>query len=568
MPPSQLTGPRVFISYSHDSPEHMDRVLELSNRLRVDGVDCTIDQYEVSPPKGWPRWMGSQIEDADYVLVVCTEIYEQRFKGKAEKGKGLGAKWEGAVITQELYDAEADNTKFIPVVFTPRDPAHIPVVLRGVTYYELYTEEGYEKLYRHITGQPNIIKPELGHLLPMPPRERQQVFPSPKTDADKNDRESLDAAVSKERVRGPSDSRQDGSQPKRDKHQALGLWVIGIIGGIAVLIFLLWLWSSPLAPVKLEEITRENPITKVNLIPLPQLKTESGVNEVALTRDGELAASAEESGIVHIWRVRSGDQPRALEKSGKPLATRCIAIGPNGNMIAAGSTDGKIRLWPSSNDPKPKVIESHTDSVYQVYFSPDGQRLASSGSDRQDVKSVRLWRITKGIELLKTFNIPDFNDQILTVSPDLQFVAIFSSQNKRIEIWSLIHSRLATVLENSDFVIEGGGAFSQDGKLFTAGSNWGVVRLWQMTDGKQLKDLAGPRNSVISIAFHPNGRIIAAGYPDGSISVWDIDSDEPPTTVKEHGQEVLSVTFSGNGAVLAAGGEDGKIQLWEIVGEV
>ena len=37
--------PKVFISYSHDSTEHAERVLELSNRLRRDGVDCMIDQY-------------------------------------------------------------------------------------------------------------------------------------------------------------------------------------------------------------------------------------------------------------------------------------------------------------------------------------------------------------------------------------------------------------------------------------------------------------------------------------------------------------------------------------------
>jgi SEFIR domain len=62
--------PRVFISYSHDSREHIDRVLALSNRLRADGIDCHIDQYEESPSEGWPRWMVNQIEDASFVLVA------------------------------------------------------------------------------------------------------------------------------------------------------------------------------------------------------------------------------------------------------------------------------------------------------------------------------------------------------------------------------------------------------------------------------------------------------------------------------------------------------------------
>ena len=37
-----MVAPRVFISYSHDSPEHKDRILALSDRLRQDGVDCSI----------------------------------------------------------------------------------------------------------------------------------------------------------------------------------------------------------------------------------------------------------------------------------------------------------------------------------------------------------------------------------------------------------------------------------------------------------------------------------------------------------------------------------------------
>jgi hypothetical protein len=106
--------PKVFISYSHDSHEHRDRVLILSDRLRADGIDCHIDQYEVSPPEGWPRWMVNQIEDADFVLVVCTENYERRFRGKEEPGKGLGAQWEGAIITQEIYDAAVRNHGIYP----------------------------------------------------------------------------------------------------------------------------------------------------------------------------------------------------------------------------------------------------------------------------------------------------------------------------------------------------------------------------------------------------------------------------------------------------------------------
>ena len=166
--------PKVFISYSHDSREHKDRVLDLSDRLRADGIDCHIDQYEESPPEGWPRWMVNQIKTAAFVLVVCTENYERRFSAMEDKGKGLGGKWEGAIITQKLYDDEALNTTLIPVLFSPSDSAYRPVILRSATYYTLDTDEGYEALYRRLTGQPHTRKPELGKIRPMPPGERKQ----------------------------------------------------------------------------------------------------------------------------------------------------------------------------------------------------------------------------------------------------------------------------------------------------------------------------------------------------------------------------------------------------------
>jgi hypothetical protein len=53
---NETDHPKVFISYSHDSREHIDRVRELSDRLRAEGIDCILDQYEASPPEGWPRW--------------------------------------------------------------------------------------------------------------------------------------------------------------------------------------------------------------------------------------------------------------------------------------------------------------------------------------------------------------------------------------------------------------------------------------------------------------------------------------------------------------------------------
>jgi len=76
-----MKAPKVFTSYAHESEEHNDRVFELSEKLRAEGVDSTIDQYVVSPPEGWPRWTRSQVQQANFVLLVCTETYQKRYEG-------------------------------------------------------------------------------------------------------------------------------------------------------------------------------------------------------------------------------------------------------------------------------------------------------------------------------------------------------------------------------------------------------------------------------------------------------------------------------------------------------
>lgn len=163
----KATPTKVFISYSHDSAAHCKRVLELSNRLRAHGVDCHIDLYEESPPEGWPRWCDRQVREAVFVLVACTQTYLRRFRGEEKQGKGLGGTWEGHIITQELYNAQGTNTKFLPILFDQKDMEFIPNPLQGATHYQLFKQ--YDDLCRRLTGQPKIIRPALGDLRSMPP---------------------------------------------------------------------------------------------------------------------------------------------------------------------------------------------------------------------------------------------------------------------------------------------------------------------------------------------------------------------------------------------------------------
>ena len=96
-------APRVFISYSYDSEEHADRVLALADALCDGGIDVILDRYvHPAPAEGWPLWMDRNLDEAEFVLMVCTEIYARRVMGPAEPGKDLGVLWRGADLQPDL----------------------------------------------------------------------------------------------------------------------------------------------------------------------------------------------------------------------------------------------------------------------------------------------------------------------------------------------------------------------------------------------------------------------------------------------------------------------------------
>ena len=158
--------PKVFISYSHDSNDHRQSVLELSDRLREDGIDCYIDQYiNGAPPEGWPRWMEKQIQSSDFALVVCTELYLERFKGDDRLG-GRGVNFEGALISQILYDDFQQNTKFYPLIPDKGSIDNVPSILKRSSTFKL--DEDYESIYRVLTDQPRAVARPLGKLKHFP----------------------------------------------------------------------------------------------------------------------------------------------------------------------------------------------------------------------------------------------------------------------------------------------------------------------------------------------------------------------------------------------------------------
>ena len=89
-------------------------------------------------------------------IVVCTETYYRRFRGHDEPDKGKGVDWEGALITQEIYNSRSRTLKFVPVLLGAADEDWIPEPLRPHTHYALTSENAYQRLYDFLLEQSGV----------------------------------------------------------------------------------------------------------------------------------------------------------------------------------------------------------------------------------------------------------------------------------------------------------------------------------------------------------------------------------------------------------------------------
>ena len=157
--------PSVFISYSHDPSDitHAERVAGLAASLLEDGLEVFFDQDRGDEEEEipWAIWMEDKIEVADYVLLVCTELYLKKVRQKVAAGEGRGVCWEANLIYNVLYRLKRNTTKFVPVVFSLGRKFYPTAFARGaVVCFD--PNEGYVQLYAFLTGQHRLLVPGTG----------------------------------------------------------------------------------------------------------------------------------------------------------------------------------------------------------------------------------------------------------------------------------------------------------------------------------------------------------------------------------------------------------------------
>lgn len=152
-------APKVFISYSWDSEVHKKWVLDLAIKLRENGIDAILDQWELELGKPIPNFMENSLAKSDRVICVITPNYYNR---TIEPNGGVG--YEYSIISAEIME-RIDTQKFIPLLKEGGNE-NIPKSLKGRTYIDMRKDNSFkdrlEDLLRDIYKEPKNKKPPIG----------------------------------------------------------------------------------------------------------------------------------------------------------------------------------------------------------------------------------------------------------------------------------------------------------------------------------------------------------------------------------------------------------------------
>jgi WD40 repeat protein len=207
------------------------------------------------------------------------------------------------------------------------------------------------------------------------------------------------------------------------------------------------------------------------------------VDGVAFSPTGGLVATAGRDGIARLWEFPSG-APRAT-CAAKPGMSSCLAFAPDGRSLAVAGSGHTVTvsLWdPSTGERQGGLTDPGTTStglrslatapptgelglaVSAVAFSADGAALAAGCSDGV----IRLWDIATG-DLRFTFSGHEGDVRRLAFAPDGRTLASLGHNNV-INLWHLGTGQRLFSLDTRAQELHGL-AFSRDGRLLVAGAH-------------------------------------------------------------------------------------------------
>jgi WD40 repeat protein len=233
-----------------------------------------------------------------------------------------------------------------------------------------------------------------------------------------------------------------------------------------------------------------------------------------------------------------------------------VAWSPDGNRIASGSADETVQVWDAVDGGNTFTYKGHSDVVHAVAWSPGGKRIASASWD----KTVQVWDAVDGGNV---FIYQEHRGAVRAVAWSLDGIRLASgSVDETVQVWDAADGGNAFTYKGHSNVVQAV-SWSPDGKRLASASWDKTVQVWDAVDGGNVYTYQGHANYVNAAAWSPDGKRIASASSDNTVQVWDAVDGGNVFTYQGHHDVVFSVAWSLDGKRIASASADETVQVWD-----
>jgi WD40 repeat protein/tetratricopeptide (TPR) repeat protein len=228
----------------------------------------------------------------------------------------------------------------------------------------------------------------------------------------------------------------------------------------------------------------------------------SGLYRWPVRREQAAASDRLALGPAESLRFPAGYRPRmaALSADGRALAART-------------DQDPAVVLDLEKPEQEPTLVYHPVSSLG---LSPDGKWLATNTSEAY---ASKLWDARTG-QWLKDF--PGMRNATMAFSPDGRWLVFATAREYLFHQVGSWQPGLRVSRDSAGYDL-GPVAFSRDGKLAAIAQSPRTIRLIDSESGNEMATLAAPAlEKLRSLCFSPDGSRLAAGTNSGVIQLWDL----------------------------------------------
>ena len=219
--------------------------------------------------------------------------------------------------------------------------------------------------------------------------------------------------------------------------------------------------------------------------------------------------------------------------------------------------------------------------MYRVALSKDGKVLATQGLTEEPKvgeayhldHKVHLWDAATGKKLRQIEVVADPSTRQARRHADFSVISHFqfSPDTKALataggdgvlRVWDVATGKELRHWDTTEFVSTF--AFSPDGKTLASLGGGNTVRLWDAVTGKELREHPSHRHGFHVLALSRDGRTLASASWDRDVRLWDAATGRQRQQRMGFDEGVQALSFSADGSTLTALGDDGKARVWDI----